>query len=55
MTKLSPEPVAFQIVKGELCYKSKADDQSFGMRCPVNYDTEHEYPEGTKFYAKEPK
>ena len=51
LTDTKNEPVAFQIVKGELRYKSKADDQSFGMWCPVNYDTEHEHEEGTKFYT----
>ena len=48
------KPVAFQIVNGELCYKSKADDQSFGMWCPVNYDTEYEHEEGAKFYTEPP-
>lgn len=42
------EPV-LKIYKGELCYKSKDDDQSFGMWCPVTQDLP--FPEGTKFYT----
>jgi len=43
------EPVALKVYRGELCYKSQADDQSFGMWCPVTQD--FPFPEGTKFYA----
>ena len=45
-------PVALQVVKGELCYKSQADDQSFGMWCPADWD--EAYPEGTKFFTSPP-
>ena len=47
----SSEPVVFQIYRGEICYKSKADDQSFGMWCPVDYKAQHGYEDGTKFYT----
>jgi hypothetical protein len=30
-----PEPT-YKIYRGELCFKSDADDQSYGMWCPVN-------------------
>jgi hypothetical protein len=43
------EPVALKVYRGELCYKSQADDQSFGMWCPVTQDLP--FPEGTKFYT----
>ena len=43
------EPVALTIYRGELCYKSQSDDQSFGMWCPVTQDLP--FPEGTKFYT----
>jgi len=42
------EPVALKVYRGELCYKSQTDDQSFGMWCPVTQDLP--FPEGTKFY-----
>lgn len=48
------EPV-LQVYRGEICYKSQDDDQSFGMWCSVNYNTEHGYPNGTKFYTAPPK
>lgn len=35
-----------QIVHGEICYRSEEDDQSFGMWCPVSYDTPHNFNEG---------
>lgn len=46
--------VALKVYKGEICYKSQADDQSFGMWCPVAWDTEHGYPDGTAFYTTPP-
>jgi hypothetical protein len=45
------EPVALMVVNGEISYKSTDDDQSFGMWCPVNYDSSHSFPDGTKFYT----
>ena len=45
------EPVALMVVNGEISYKSTYDDQSFGMWCPVNYDSSHSFPDGTKFYT----
>jgi len=52
---------SLKVINGEICYKSKQDDQSFGMRCPVgtwcpvNYDSEHGLAEGTKFYTASPR
>jgi len=43
------EPVALKVYRGELCYKSQADDQSFGMWCPVTKDLP--FTEGTKLYT----
>ena len=48
------EPVALKVYRGEICYMSQDDDQSFGMWCPVNYDTDHGFPNETKFYTKPP-
>ena len=48
------EPVALVVYKGEICYKSTDDDQSFGIWCPVNYDSKHEFADGTKFYTTPP-
>ncbi len=48
------EPVALMVVNGEISYKSTDDDQSFGMWCPVNYDSSHSFPDGTKFYTHLP-
>ena len=45
------EPVALKVVKGEICYLSDKDDQSYGFWCPINYDTTHGYAEDTKFYT----
>jgi hypothetical protein len=45
------EPVALKVYKGEVCYKSQADDQSFGMWCPVTYEWDHGLPEGHCFYS----
>ena len=49
-----PEPVALRVVRGEICYKSDNDDNSYGMWCPVNYDTQHGFPNGTNFYTAPP-
>jgi hypothetical protein len=48
----SPQPVAkvLQVVRGELCYKSEEDDQSYGMWCPVTPEYAPPYPNGTEFY-----
>ena len=46
------EPVSLMIYRGELCYKSQEDDQSFGMWCPVTKDLP--FPEGTKLYTTPP-
>lgn len=50
-----PQPVqqepTLKVYKGEICYKSKDDDQSYGMWCPVAYDHQHGLPEGTQFYT----
>ena len=45
---------ALKVVNGEICYKSTDDDQSYGMWCPVSYDTKHSYKEGTKFFVIPP-
>ena len=50
-----PEQVCLMVIKGEISYKSTAEDQSFGMWCPVNYDCNHSLPDGTKFYTFQPK
>lgn len=47
--KPEQEPVVLMVYRGELCYKSQEDDQSFGMWCPVTQDLP--FPEGTKFYT----
>ena len=47
---MTDEPFV-KVHKGEICYKSDADDQSYGMWCPVNWDTEHGFSDGTVFYA----
>lgn len=39
------EPV-YEMHRGELCYRSTEDDQSYGMLCPVN-----DLPNGTKLYT----
>ena len=48
------EPVALVVYRGEICYQSTDDDQSFGMWCPVNYDSKHGFADGTKFYTNPP-
>ena len=47
-------PVALEVYRGEICYQSTDDDQSFGMWCPVNYDSKHGFADGTKFYTTPP-
>lgn len=51
------EPVALKVLNGEICYLSKADDQSYGMWCPVvpDKDCEHGFKNGTVFYTAPPK
>jgi hypothetical protein len=48
------EPVAFKVIKEELCYKSQEDDQSFGMWCPVTPQTDLPFVNGTEFYTTPP-
>ncbi len=48
------EPVAFKVIRGELCYKSQDDDQSYGMWCPVTSQTGLPYVDGTEFYTTPP-
>ena len=48
------EPVAIKVYRGELCYKSQDDDQSFGMWCPITQDC-LPFAEDTKFYTAPPK
>jgi hypothetical protein len=48
------EIVALVVYRGEICYKSTDDDQSFAIWCPVNYDSKHEFADGTKFYTTPP-
>jgi hypothetical protein len=45
------EPVALQVIRGELCYKSQDDDQSYGMWCPVTPHTDLPFVDGTEFYT----
>ena len=45
------ESVKLKMIKGEICYLSKHDDQSFGMWCPV---TTSDFPNGTIFYTTPP-
>jgi hypothetical protein len=44
------EPV-LKVFRGEICYVSREDDQSFGMWCPVTPDYAPPYPDGAEFYA----
>lgn len=48
---MTDEPF-LKVHKGEICYKSDADDQSYGMWCSVNWDTEHGLSDGTVFYVR---
>lgn len=36
LAQLQKNGIEYQVVHGELCYKSQEDDQSYGMWCPVN-------------------
>ena len=49
------EPVALKVYQGEICYMSQDDDQSFGMWCPVDSNTDLGFPNETKFYTASPK
>ena len=46
------QTAALKVHKGEICYKSDEDDQSFGMWCPVTYNTPHQYANETIFYME---
>jgi len=51
---VQPRPVqqpVLKVYKGEICYKSEADDQSYGMWCPVNYNYPHGLPDDTNLYT----
>lgn len=37
-TQHTPGP--WLVYKGEVCYRSDADDQSYGMFCPVDFEQE---------------
>lgn len=39
-----------KVVNGEIAYLSDANDQTYGMWCPVSYDTMHNVPEGSTFH-----
>lgn len=46
------KPVAcFKVYRGELCYRSQEDDQSYGMWCPVTQEYAPPFPQGTLFYT----
>ena len=45
------EPVALKAIKGELCYLSQEEDQSFGMWCPINISDDLPFADGTDFYT----
>lgn len=49
MTSGNEAKPAFKIYKGEVCYKSEEDDQSYGMWCPVSWIYKPPFPEGTEF------
>ena len=38
-----------KVIKGELCYRSRDEDQSFGMWVPVAPDSDHGFNNGAKF------
>jgi hypothetical protein len=42
---------AFTMHKGEVCYTSVEDDQSYGMLCPVNNGFILGFEEGTEFFC----
>lgn len=43
-----------KVVKGEICYRSQDDDQSFGMWVPVTPDAIHGFADGAVFAAPKP-
>ena len=45
------EPIALKVYQGEICYLSQDDDQSFGMWCPVDSNTDLGLPNETIFYT----
>jgi hypothetical protein len=45
------EPVMLKAIKGELCYLSQEEDQSFGMWCPINISDDLPFADGTDFYT----
>ncbi len=45
------EPVALRVVKGDVCYRSSADDQSHGMWLPIDRQADHGFDNGTLFYT----
>lgn len=38
-----------KVVHGEICYLSEEDDQTYGMWCPISFDTNHGFKNGTVF------
>lgn len=40
--------VMLMMYRGDLCYRSTHDDQSYGMRCPILWEG---IPEGTEFFT----
>jgi len=48
------QPVALKVIKGELCYKSHEDDQSFGMWIPVTQGIDLPFVNGAQFYTTLP-
>lgn len=40
MSEFKPTKGEWKISKGEVCYKSKEDDQSYGMLCPLDIGDE---------------
>jgi len=45
---------AMHVKRGLICYVSTEEDQTFGMSIPVNEEWNHNFQDGTKFYAREP-
>lgn len=50
----APQEPILKVFKGEISYKSKADDQSYGMWCPVYPSSDHGLPDGAELYAAQP-
>jgi hypothetical protein len=48
------QPVALKVIKGELCYKSHEDDQSFGMWIPVTQEIDLPFVNDAEFYTTPP-